>query len=391
MDRGESTERGPPPLKPPPRVLKVNRASPAAKFNSKLMRTLESSLRENPETDLLSIFPSSYVKDLVQLSTTNPRVAKHVKRPAPTPRDTRSLLKPTDEPIVISPLSDEVQALLNQILAEEVSGDEDQEENDEEADAQDEDVKERSENGGFTEAILEPLDRSEVIFQYAFGFSNMVLRISDNIVAKVIREVDNITEHSSLEYLRDNAPDIPVPRPLGMIQMGHYLLLFSSYVPGEDLDKVWPRLDESQKQSISMQIDDISTKLRAIPYPLGKALGGVNSECCKDARRSIRRNAQPVLSLKDFEDHGVKCVFTHGDLRTANIRVMKADDGWRITCIIDWDFSGFYPGYWESFKITNTMMAFEDSDWYQHLPRSLSPLNFANRWLLDRIWDRLVA
>lgn len=316
-------------------------------------------------------------------------------------------------------MSEEVQALLNQILAEELSDDEeDQEEKDEEADTQDEDDKDmsehesedESENGRFTEALLELLDCSEVIFQYAFGFSNMVLRISDNIVAKVIREVDNTTEHSSLEYLRDNAPDIPVPRPLGLIRMGHYLLLFSSYVPGEDLDKVWPRLDESQKQSISMQIDDIFAKLRAIPCPLGKDLGGVNGEGCKDARRSIRCNAQPVLSLKDFEEfvfsnptsgsriyigflknfiptdsHGVKCVFTHGDLRTANIRVMKADDGWRITGIIDWEFSGFYPRYWESLKITNTMMAFEDSDWYQHLPKSLSPLNFANRWLLDQI------
>ncbi len=54
------------------------------------------------------------------------------------------------------------------------------------------------------------------------------------------------------------------------------------------------------------------------------------------------------------------------------------------------EFSSFYPDYWESLKITNTMSAWEDSDWYQYLPKSLSPLNCPQRWLLDRIWDRLV-
>lgn len=102
-----------------------------------------------------------------------------------------------------------------------------------------------------------------------------------------------------------------------------------------------------------------------------------------------------ISFLKNFipSDSGSpepKCVFTHSDLRPANIRVVERDGKWVISSIIDWEFSGFYPDYWESLKITNTMGQWEDSDWFHYLPESLSPIHNARRWLLGRIWDGLV-
>ncbi len=94
--------------------------------------------------------------------------------------------------------------------------------------------------------------------------------------------------------------------------------------------------------------------------------------------------------LSDSDGPQPKCVFTHSDLRPANIRVVEEAGRWVISGIIDWEFSGFYPDYWESLKITNTMMAWECSDWYEHLPKSLSPLHHSERWLLDRIWDQII-
>lgn len=267
----------------------------------------------------------------------------------------------------------------------------------------------------FSEAVLELLDRSEVLFRYEYGFSSMVLRVTENIVAKLVRMVDGTTEYSALEYLRDHAPRIPAPRPCGLLKLSNFLVMFSSYVPGEDLEKVWPQLDSSQKQDISSQVDTLFSELRSLPRASDMPLGGVKGEGCKDTRRSVRRSTTPIMTNKEFEDFiftserppssvytqfiksfipsgdGLDYVFTHGDLRTANIRVAKDKSGkWAVTGIIDWECSGFYPDYWEMLKITNTMNSFEKSDWYLYLPKSLSPLRSPQRWLVDRLWDNFV-
>jgi hypothetical protein len=94
--------------------------------------------------------------------------------------------------------------------------------------------------------------------------------------------------------------------------------------------------------------------------------GGVKGEGCKDVGRWLRQTTKPAMTLKEFEDflfttpatipivtdllksfiragsgQGVedepKCVFTHGDPRTANIRVVRDEDGkWKASGIIDW-------------------------------------------------------
>ena len=268
----------------------------------------------------------------------------------------------------------------------------------------------------FSTALIELLDRSEMLFQYAHGCSTMVLRVSDNIVAKLIRDIDNTTEFSSLQYLEQHAPGIPAPRPSGLVRIGRFLLMFSSFIPGEDLDKVWPKLDTSQKRDISCQLDAIFSKLRSVPRPADIPLGGVKGEGCKDARRWVRHSKAPIMTPRDFEDfifaspstakplyvsflkrfipYGndssePKCVCTHSDLRPANIRAAEGGK-WMIRGIIDWEFSGFYPDYWEALKMTNTMGQWEESDWFLYLPESLSPYRNARMWLLDRLWDRLV-
>jgi hypothetical protein len=45
-----------------------------------------------------------------------------------------------------------------------------------------------------------------------------------------------------------------------------------------------------------------------------------------------------------------KCVFTHSDFRPANIRVVEEAGRLVVSGIIDWEFSGFYPDYWECLK-----------------------------------------
>lgn len=56
-------------------------------------------------------------------------------------------------------------------------------------------------------------------------------------------------------------------------------------------------------------------------------------------------------------------VLTHGDLRPANIiGQLQSDNVFTITGLIDWEYGGFYPEYWESTKATDGMSSAADSD-----------------------------
>ncbi|KAF6822552.1 hypothetical protein CMUS01_11042 [Colletotrichum musicola] len=84
-----------------------------------------------------------------------------------------------------------------------------------------------------------------------------------------------------------------------------------------------------------------------------------------------------------------KCVFTHGDIRPANVMVSRSEDGTLLVRgVIDWESSGFYPEYWDCVKATNKLTPRDLSDWYRFLPESISPKQYPVQWLVDRLWDR---
>lgn len=223
------------------------------------------------------------------------------------------------------------------------------------------------------------LAEGEVLYESAWAASVMVFRVSEALVVKIAEEQYARTEYQSLLYLQEHLPAFPAPNPHGLIRFGTYCLLFTTFVPGLDLEKAWPQLGESQKRTISRQLDVPFSQLRSLPFPDNMPLGGVHGEGCKDARRGLRVNSEPILDIKQFDDFffsgsktasplyieflrrlmpkdPVKCVFTHGDIRPANIMVDKDEDGiWKVAVIIDWEASGFYPEYWECVKMTNNL------------------------------------
>lgn len=76
--------------------------------------------------------------------------------------------------------------------------------------------------------------------------------------------------------------------------------------------------------------------------------------------------------------------FTHGDLQRKNIIV--GTDG-RIT-IIDWEFAGWYPSYWEYARAILACGRFAD-DWSEWIDFSLDP--YRNEWawfqmLINDMW-----
>jgi aminoglycoside phosphotransferase (APT) family kinase protein len=238
--------------------------------------------------------------------------------------------------------------------------------------------------------------------------STAVYRVSEDLAIKVTSQNTVLNEYKTLLYLREALPTFPAPEVHGLLCFQGLYCLFMSFISGSNLEQSWSRLDHDQKKAISKQLDQLLTELRSLTIPANRQLGG--SYGCYDARRSTRYSSQPIHDIAQFEDFvstGIRaspiyidflstfqsdnqsnCVFTHGDIRPANIMVATDTDGiWRITCILDWECSGFYPEYWEAVKMTNNFMPGVDWDWYSYLPMSVGPQSYRMSWLLDRVRD----
>lgn len=258
------------------------------------------------------------------------------------------------------------------------------------------------------------LSHGELLYE-GLGAASAIIRISDDIIVKIVNKESASTELSSLLYLKEHLPSFPAPRPYGLIQTGPFYLLFSTLIPGSDLERIWAGLDHAEKMSISAQVEELLTKLRSLPWPDGNSLGAVDGQGCKDARRFIRTSDRPITNVEQFQDFvfsgsttasslyigllrdlrptATDIVFTHGDVRPANIIVEQGEDGkWKVAALVDWEFSGFYPAYWESVKMTNNMVpsSSNEFDWYRYLPKRFLE-QYSVEWLVDRLWDQSMA
>ncbi len=256
---------------------------------------------------------------------------------------------------------------------------------------------------------------SEIIWQSKACCGHTVVKCSANIVAKIVPSLEDYTEYTSMQYLVQHAPDIPAPKPLGLVSSNRTSYIFMSFVPGLTVNQIWPQLSRDQKASISDQLNDALLRLRALNVPDSVSLGGVDGEGCKDTRRHTRICQESVRTCAAFEDfkfsnphfgssayisllrglsssHTAKVVFSHGDLRPENIVVQPDQHGnYFLTGILDWEKSGFYPDYFECTKATSNMSPSNADDWYLYLPRCASPSTYPLMWLVDRVWDIHIA
>jgi aminoglycoside phosphotransferase (APT) family kinase protein len=157
-------------------------------------------------------------------------------------------------------------------------------------------------------------------------------------------------------------------------------------MPGVTLESVWRSLSELGKLLISQQLHELFLDLRELPFTTG-LLGAVSGPVCTDHRRGTRMTTKPTRTIDEFDEfrfsnplfgspvylkflqqiskshQPTRVVFTHGDVRTANILVEKGCDGtYTISGVIDWETSGFYPEDFECSKITTTMRPQEKDD-----------------------------
>lgn len=205
-----------------------------------------------------------------------------------------------------------------------------------------------------------------------------------------------VAEAQCLWALRRALPGVPVPEIYGWRHDEGQVFIYMELVPHSvTLEQRWDTLDRAARRDICEQLRLLVQELRTLRHAPGEPLflGHVNREPLGDIvfTNENRPPAGPFATVAEFHDwmsNTVKStvrhhhpgkelseipdpyrgampddwavVFTHADLHPSNIMVSDgsgASDGessCKITALIDWRQSGWYPDYWEFCKAAYT-------------------------------------
>ncbi|KAJ5948187.1 kinase-like domain-containing protein [Penicillium verhagenii] len=185
----------------------------------------------------------------------------------------------------------------------------------------------------------------------------------------------HLTEGATMKYLAENTT-IPVPKVYCSFLHKKRAYIVMERIQGESLPKAWRSLSEESVEDVLSQLKKIFQELRSLEPPPDTAVESCVGGSLYDSRLPygnprfgpfkkiqdfhfwLRRELKPE-DLKDRERdqdwHDLQDMiskqdgpwpspcFTHGDINPSNIIVR----GGTVVGIIDWEFSGWYPDYWE--------------------------------------------
>lgn len=155
-----------------------------------------------------------------------------LREPKKREEDIRSLLDPACPTDTVYPLSPSIKDIMG--LSE-----------------QDSDKKVPSQR------VLNLLSKCEVIQKGSFPLVRTIFKCSPTAVVKVVKDADDYTEYTTLQFLDKHGFEIPAPKPLGVLRVGQLSLIFTSYMPGKTLEETWPQMMIDQKLSIMDQLENI--------------------------------------------------------------------------------------------------------------------------------------
>ena len=186
-------------------------------------------------------------------------------------------------------------------------------------------------------------------------------------------------ELEALRYVAQHT-SVNLPRVRQVVRRRDGWWIVMDFIPGRRLDEAWPGMSGVEKGIVVEELWAMVGELRALPMP--EELAGVIAVGSAETGGSVRDGALCTLdAVGPFEDIGAfqemlrgngnlagfdrlfrnspeegdgkdrkselyKMVFTHADLCPRN--VIRGDDG--KLYIIDWEFAGWWPGYWEYVK-----------------------------------------
>lgn len=214
------------------------------------------------------------------------------------------------------------------------------------------------------------------------------------VAVKVKPQGAFVRSEAEMMHFASQQPNILAPRVLGCYDVEPDIIAtVTNVIPGQSLDKVWHLMDKSQRNSIKLQLkEQVQLYRRHTQSYIGRInhqetlnffdrldfhfMGPFESEeefnnwCLERVKSPIARSLWKRL-LPGMRAQSPRFVLTHGDLSARNIMVHEG----KISGIVDWEYSGFFPEYMEYALATVVHDCIEDW-WVPVLKEVLEPCGF---------------
>ncbi|OTA99832.1 hypothetical protein M426DRAFT_35212, partial [Hypoxylon sp. CI-4A] len=209
----------------------------------------------------------------------------------------------------------------------------------------------------------------------------------------------HLTEAATMEWVA-NHTSIPVPKVHCAFIHKDITYIVSERIEGTMLCNVMDSLSEEDLNTILAQLRTMLDELRSIPPPPGTGVQSCIGGSMYDSRiLHAHGRFGPFKTINEFhswiregttlEDYKIRSgdddpdylafkhmlsvqdrpwsapVFTHGDMNPSNVLVR----GTKVVGIIDWEFAGWMPPYWE---YTSANYVFPQL-WRRSIPKFLDP------------------
>ncbi|KAH7087680.1 kinase-like domain-containing protein [Paraphoma chrysanthemicola] len=216
---------------------------------------------------------------------------------------------------------------------------------------------------------------------------------------------------------------IPLPRVYARFQNSArdttYIVM--ERIKGSSLDLEWPRMDVATKEAVATQLRNVFREMRKLGFPGGYCSvdhGGLPDGLFWTADPSnpfarpfdseaklneavIQKYVENGLSKHKasyytrtfavvFQNH--EPTFSHADFQRNNIlmreREAQSDGANPELVLIDWEFAGWYPSYWDYARAIFACGRWED-DWADWVDKVLEPFRNEYAWMgiLREMWS----
>jgi aminoglycoside phosphotransferase len=254
-----------------------------------------------------------------------------------------------------------------------------------------------------------PLDKSDtIIHQITHPASinsvidRQVILQSDNRIRKSVRThlSDLKSEKEILEIVRANT-SVPVPQVYAYYKSEEFEHLILEKLPGVTLEQAWPTLELHEKRNIADEVVTFLEEIRKLHCPHIKAALLDRNPLRSDIRDVAEFNQERFGHLLKNEHiftyvtaktdclRSLPNVLSHGDLDWSNILITDK----KISGIIDWECSGYFPAYWEWISIKRfSEPQKSDDSWFRLLEYRIRPSECAQReeiWKLEQLHKAL--
>lgn len=228
---------------------------------------------------------------------------------------------------------------------------------------------------------------TDLLFQQG---GTKIVGIGADIIVKYGERV-NRCEADAMIFVATKT-SIPVPRVMATFEHLGNTYICMERAGGQSLEDYLPEADGDILTALARELNNIVQQLQSLQ---GEQIGALNNGPCTDYLWQYNTDLSPGpfvneaqfndtltsfyhsknpsnfhLFLRSLYKDRHRIVYTHGDLTPRNIMVK---DG-RIVAILDWEFAGWYPEYWEYAK------AFYGADWKTEWPllidKALKPFHY---------------